>query len=292
MLIEPELSEIQLTKLTMVCSSKSPILFASTLSLWMLQLSIPELEKFLPRFSLTRNSVEFAIPLTQMINFFVGGVCFTLAYCLLASRSGGKLSLAENLLYLAAGFMVTTGHGIHTVCVILGPKISHLPEVDSLVDFLHEVVSHNMFVVGFFLLMVLVMAVEKTQFHYMHMLEKNAHYKSQVPNGNEHVPNGTRHVPNGTVQTMSTTKRVLLQWGFPSLFGIHSSIFSTMTGTEAVTVLFYIIIYMRFFSTYQELGLQRLLKAMDSDLQVFGSIAKAACIGLPILLAIKLIIIH
>lgn len=256
--------------LAMVCSSKSPILFVSTLSLWMLQLSMPLFDNFLPHLSLTRNSVEIAIPLNQILNIIVGGICFVSAYCLLASRSGGRLSLAENLLYLTTGFMITTGHGIHTVCVIVGAKISHLPEVDALVDFLHEVVSHNMFVGGFFSLMVLVVAVEKTQF-----LDMQA---NKPKNGN---------VPNGKVD--SNTRRILLQWFFPSIVGAYFSIFSTTTGTEAVTVLFYAVIYIYFFATYQELGLpvQRLLTAMDSDLQVFGSTVKAACIGL-LVLAIKL----
>lgn len=277
---------------TMVSSSKSPLLFVCTLSLWMVQLSMPVFEKSLPSLSFTRNSVEFTIPLTQILNFFVGGVCFILAYCLLASRSGGRLSLAENLLYLTTGFMITTGHGIHTVCVLLGARISHLPEVDALVDFLHEVVSHNMFVGSFFLLMVQVMAVEKAQFLYMLDLEKKAVAYEPPKNVNAtsnnsvngHVPNGKVHIMEVTKSSLTATiKRAMLHWLFPAIVGAYFSIFSTMTGTEAVTVLFYIVVYMYLFDTYQELGLQRLLTAMDADLQVFGSTVKAACIGLPVL---------
>lgn len=52
------------------------------------------------------------------------------------------------------------------MCVLMEPKVQSLASVFALVDLLHEVVSHNMFVSGIYCLMVLVMKTERDSLAY------------------------------------------------------------------------------------------------------------------------------
>lgn len=285
-------------------ANKSALFLLATFSLWMLQTTMPVFQKYFPTVTLARHSTHFHPPLTQLLNQLVGFLNYLSAYCLLHARAGGRLSLKDNLYFLAAGFLITAGHGMHSVCVMveeLGENVEKQPVIHVLVDFLHRVVSHNMFVGGMYFLIVLVVRTEVDQF-------RNASNK-KVDDVKVHLSEGTQNgniTQNGTqngnitvsrqVRQLSPSEKksggvtmwsVLLHWVFPLILGAYFSVFATMTGTVPITVLFYLAICAYTVATLQDMTFfSELLKR---DLLVLGTITKAACAGLPVL-AVRLLL--
>lgn len=192
--------------------------------------------------------------------------------------------------------MITNGHGMHAVCVMVEETGQLLqPQVNVLVDFLHEVVTHNMFVAGMYCMLGLILKTERDRLG-QKLGEKAGHtvngsIEKYEANDTKFLSCGERHEANTTKSLSGTSSRitlygVLMHWMWPLILGTYFSIFSTMTGTVTITVLFYIAVYSYTFATYQQLhvastgGFSRLL---GDDLLVFGIIAKASCVGLPVL---------
>ncbi len=267
-------------------------LMLSTLSLWILQTTMPVLQDFLPYLSLTTNSQQLAIPLAQALNQLVGLLTCLSAYCLLYQRAAGTLSLKTNLLFVTIGFCITTGHGMHTVCVLVEEKVLHQASIHALVDFLHEVVSHNMFVAGIYCLMGLLMKTERDSLTYK--LEK----KTDDSIRDVEVRNGDAKLSNGRPQDQKLSpgssnrqqsSGFLLLWAWPVVLGVYFTIFSTRTGTVPITVVFYLAVYAYTILTAFKLaegGLSsgEFISLLNKrELTVFGTIAKSSCIGLPVL---------
>jgi hypothetical protein len=261
----------------------------------------PVFQPLLPHLNLSWRGTPLQIPLTQSLVVVVGVICYLCAYSLLYLRSGGKVSLKNNLLFMIFGFMITYGHGMHSVCVMVEAKgeDSVSPSMAAYVDFLHEVVSHNMFVCGMYAIMMLIMKAEIDSFDYK--LQKKAD-KQETVSAKGHVAaakNGS--ITNGTAASSKTTdlhktavlhktgatmvQDFTLQWLWPVIVGMYFSIFSTMTGTVAITVIFYILVYMFAIHSRQKLhscGIS-LVGFLDSDLLVWATVVKAASVGLPVL---------
>lgn len=170
------------------------------------------------------------------------------------------------------------------------------------VDFLHEVVSHNVFVCGFYAMMVLIMKAEKDSFGYkVHKkIETQTGATANGPIGGP-IQNGTaassKIVSSSNIATFrktsvtfhsstcSTVYKFLLQWILPAIAGTYFSIFSAMTGTMAITVMFYILVYIYTILSCQQLHSSGIPMGafLDSELLVWATVAKAACVGLPVL---------
>ena len=298
-------------------AGKSAQLLVATLSLWILQTSMPVLEKYFPKLTVSRHSTEFSPPLSQLLNQFVGILDYLCAYCLLHACAKGRLGLRDNCLFLGVGFLIVSGHGMHSVCVSVErvKELSQAPEVLVLVDFLHEVVSHNMFVGGIYVLLALVMTTE------MHYFRSKTHKKTDICEASSgHYENATMdfsrkcirmessrkqvnvigqsktfqspvedNLSGGGISDVQTTAsshvnharnklllRMLFNWAFPLVMGLYFSIFATLTGTVPVTVLFYLGVYAYAVSV----GLTRL---WNEGIVVCSTVFKTACIGMPVL---------
>ena len=206
------------------------------------------------------------------------------------------MSLKSNLLFILLGYMITYGHGMHSVCVMVEEKgeSSVSPSMAVYVDFLHEVVSHNMFVGGIYAMMILIMKAEKDCF-----VQKTTE-KQTGATTNGHIVTSNGSPRNCKIATSNKTENLskvgatshsnasalqnfLLQWTGPVILGAYFSVFAGMTGTVPITILFYAFIY-----TYTILSCQNLdscggiptRAVVDSELFVWATVVKAACVGL------------
>ena len=340
--------------------ASSSLLLVGSLSLWMLQTTSPVLQAFLPHISVqwpwrndnnnatSNDSIEttttllLQVPVSQALGFAAGLLSYLAAYCLLwdrsgsgrsgtgRSNSGGRLSLQSNLLFLLFGVMVTYGHGMHAVCVMMEEERSSqanmqlLPGMAAYVDFLHRFVSHNMFVFGIYGLLALIMSVERDEFlRCMKMgVQREVGCKGSVVvasntsvcnSGNNSKETENRDVCNSGNNSKETENQVLraishhnrntvhfarvqiwntnsgivsfvLHWGWPLILGTYFSVFGGLTGTTAVTLLFYMFIYLHTIKTCRQLGVGLGEMACNDQLLVCGTVAKAAIVGMPVLL--------
>lgn len=257
------------------------LLLFSTLSLWMLQTSMPVLSQYLPTIGMASHPANsISVPVSLFLNQLVGVLHLVSAYVLLCTRAGGpggKLSPTNNILFIAFGFMVTHGHGMHAVCVIVESQVLHSinhGQVYALVNFLHRVVSHNMFVAGHYAMILLIMKAEKANLvHKMRAMKK--------------VDSLDQNQPTGWGIPWS-----LFHWTWPLVVGVYFSIFSTRTGTLLITIFFYLTIYGYTLATFLQLTATNIsfgefLEFLYQDLIVFRSIAVAAAVGMPALVVLS-----
>lgn len=267
--------------------ASASLLLLCTLSLWVLQTTMPAFQAYLPYISLSWSSTPLRIPLSQVLTYLAGLLCYLLAYCLMHERSGGKLSLKTNVLFLLCGYMVSYGQGMHSVCVMVEGKENSISDsMAAYVDFLHEVISHNMFVCGIYAMMMLVIKEERRS------LDFKPSKKPESANGAIKSASNLRNgrIPSSEVSMMflsgaSTVQNFLLKWTWPVFLGSYFSVFSFMTGTVAITVVFYMLIYSYSIYTCQQLNSSGipLGTVLDSELFVWATVVKAACVGLPAL---------
>ena len=273
--VAPPIAGTQLDKAMEV----SGALLLATLSLWILQTAMPSLERHLPELPpVTRHSTQLRLPLGQLLlNQLLGLLGCLCSYCLLRSRSGARrggaseLPLGSTLWFLVASFLVTTGHGVHTVCAIvegmLGAELT--PPLHALVDLLHEVTSHNMFVSGFFVMLALVAREEivgnKLAYGIVKKLDQNGDTSPAKPT---------------PTNPPSLLESVLLRWVCPIILGMYFSIFATRTGTVPITLLFYAAVL----CGHALLTLRGTLTGITArELLVYGVMVKSMCVGLPVL---------
>lgn len=254
------------------------LLLFSTLSLWMLQTSMPVLSQYLPAIGMASHPANISVPVSLFLNQLVGVLHLVSAYVLLCTRAGGvggKLSPTNNILFIAFGFMVTHGHGMHAVCVTVESLVLNHGQVYALVDFLHRVVSHNMFVAGHYAVILLIMKAEKANLVYkMRAMKK-------VDSLDQNQPTGGWGIPWS-----------LLHWTWPVVVGVYFSIFSARTGTLLITIFFYLTIYGYTLATFLQvtatnISFGEFLEFLYRDLIVFRSIGMAAAVGLPALVVLS-----
>ena len=166
---------------------------------------------------------------------------------------------------------------MHSVCVLVEATVLHLPVVHALVDFLHEVVSHNTFLCGFYLLIGQLMAVEQASFSYK--LDKK-----ESAGSSKHRPSSTG-LPG-----------IFLLFIWPVILGLNFAIFSTFTSTVPITTLFFLSVLAYTFTTASKLlnrglSLGELLSHLwnGEDLIVFGTMVKASFVGLLVIIAFRLL---
>lgn len=245
-------------------SSKTALLFVTTISLWIVHTAAPVCNHFLPTLHLSSSS-EIQLPWVQILNQLVGVAISLSAYSWLHTTLDGRVSLANTLFFLFCGYLVTTGHGIHTTCVVLQDVMSKDNELYNLIDFLHERASHNMFVGGFYAVITAVMMAEQNRT--MEWLKKG---KSNPQNSN------------------SFLHKAFFQWVWPLLLGSYFSIFACITNTVFVTLVFYACVIAHSLSMYKQLvstglSLSNIHALCGTQMLVFGTLAKTAVVGIPVL---------
>ena len=75
--------------------------------------------------------------------------------------NNGSLTFFMNVAFILAGFMLASGHGVHMACVTIQKQMSARNHLYELVYFLHEHWSHNMFLIGFYSLVFLLIWAER-----------------------------------------------------------------------------------------------------------------------------------
>ena len=211
------------------------------------------------------------------------------------------MSLKSNLLFILLGYMITYGHGMHSVCVMVEEKgeSSVSPSMVAYVDFLHEFVSHNMFVGGIYAMIILIMKAEKDCFVQKttekqtgatrngHIATSNGSLRNCTPNGISlsskiATTENLSKVGASSHSNVSALQDFLLQWTWPVILGVYFSIFAGMTGTVPITILFYAFIY-TYTIILDSCGGIPTRAVVDSELFVWATVVKAACVGLPTL---------
>ncbi len=236
-------------------------LFIATMSLWILFTTAPSFNEVLPLFSLQSEKETVTIPLAQALNQLVGAVISILSFALLQSVLNGKQSWIANASLLFFGYFVNAGHGIHAACVVSERLPTQGHQVFNLLHALHVQVSHNMFMGGYFgMLMVIMCAEIVTSLKYQQLKEK-----VEVEQ------------PRGLLQW-------LFQWVVPLPVGIYFSVFATRTATVLVTKVFYLTIalmYMVVYNKMSSLGLSAsdIYLFITTHMTIFHNIVKSVCIG-------------
>ncbi len=196
--------------------SKSCLSLSSTILLWFLHISMPLFNSILPTVTLPaavpNSTVEFIhIPSAQLLNLLVGLTTFLSAYSLLYVCAERNISLLTQFVFLTSGFFVTTGHGMHMVCVVMEEQMKETDKLFPLEYFLHEKLSHNLFIPGMFAVCGLIM---------------NAEMKSVLSRLRE------KKGKEGNTDKINSSSKLwinILLWIGPIFMGSYFSVFSTLT---------------------------------------------------------------
>ena len=182
-----------------------------TLILWVLQTSMPAIDKILPTLSIIYPpdaALLVRINSGQILNIFVGLGTFISFYCLFSTVSQRRKSSKETSthIFFVCQYLVMTGMGMHTVCVILEEEFGQTLDIEAvrLIHFLHEYLSHWMFMNGFYTSLFVIIFVEA---------------KPSTIKSKEVVS------PCG--------------WVWPLLMGLYLAVFSTLTSTSLPTAIFF-----------------------------------------------------
>ncbi len=262
--------------------SKSCLFLSSTILLWFLHISMPLFNSILPTVTLPaavpNSTVEFIhIPSAQLLNLLVGLTTFLSAYSLLYVCAERNISLLTQFVFLTSGFFVTTGHGMHMVCVVMEEQMKETDKLFPLEYFLHEKLSHNLFIPGMFAVCGLIM---------------NAEMKSVLSRLRE------KKGKEGNTDKINSSSKLwitILLWIGPIFMGSYFSVFSTLTGTVTATMVFYLLVYFFLFLSYHRLsslGVSSPFSLLHStEMVVCSSFAKAAIVGIPVIL-LKITLFH
>lgn len=145
------------------------------------------------------------------------------------------------------------------------------PILAAYVSFLHEIVTHNMFSGGFYVLMVVIMMVERDSYAY------KVQKKTDKSEGKS--DDATADSP-GPVNVLT----FLLRWVWPAVVGISVAIFATTTYSWITAAAFFMF---TLFYVVQGCGIPACLTIGDNMI-VSSTMAKASCVGL-VVIAVQLL---
>ena len=81
---------------------------------------------------------------------------------------------------------------------------------------------------------------------------------------------------------------VMFEWIFPVILGVYFPVFSSQTHTAAIVTMFYVLVFLHSVSTWRQLmktGCRgTICSLMGNDLMVLGTVLKASCVGLPVII--------
>ena len=214
----------------MLISSQKQGLLISIETLWIILTTLPQFDSHLPQI--------LSVPLTEIIAIFMGLVMIVCFYALLAVTFGGhsKIGLQTNLMFLLLTSLLAVGLGIHVSSVVIQNRISKSDAVYSLVvDYLHRLWSHNMFQVGYFgILLLLIWSEANRASSHPSITSKGNQKKGSVSTSDLHRE---RTVPSRTTAPPESANDVIT-WAWSVVTGVFYSIFANNTRTIPVTMIF------------------------------------------------------
>ena len=107
------------------------------------------------------NSSSIIISVSEMVALCLGVATMASMYVLYLVYSNGEAPCLQNLMFTGLVSITSAGYGMHIVCVTAQLQMSKNNQLDSLLDFVHERWSHNMFQFGIFGLLLLVIWTER-----------------------------------------------------------------------------------------------------------------------------------
>ena len=272
------------------------LLFVITIVLWIWQSSQPLLDGILPSISIGRKNL--VIPVSELVAQCIGVATMMFAYSLYSTCADHALSLLENLLFNVLAMVTVGGQSIHIACVIIQRQLDPTSAIYPLVDFLHEHWSHNMFLFGFFNILLLTIWAEKTSVLSQQQRgllknnfagnEDNKDSSSSSEESHNEEKSSLKHLK----QKRATSFAVLLvgvRWAWPVLIGVYFPVFAAMTSTKVITFLFFcttlvffLLIRLQFFSE----SFSTFCKKCELELIILGSLTKASVVGILTLLVL------
>lgn len=251
-------------------SSQVAFLLATTAIFWMWQTSQPVFDKSLPFLNISNgefhfreavkadekvNSDAIIVSVSELIAVFVGVATVASVYSLYSVCSDGQATFWQNMAFIILASLTSSGYGMHSACVIAQLQMTRDSELYSLLDFLHERLSHNMFQFGIFSLLILIVWVERP--YYRITCTKSSGNENSLasrPAGvarNQRIAQ-TQYTCTGIAKTVKTMedmgglKRLWLKWFGPLTMGLFTAISSNRTETGGVALTFYISIIVSF----------------------------------------------
>lgn len=109
------------------------------------------------------NSSSVIISVSEIVALCLGVATMASLYVLYLACSDDKATCLQNLMFTGLVSITSAGYGMHVVCVIVQLQLSKNNQLESLLDFVHERWSHNMFQFGIFSLLLLVIWAEKPE---------------------------------------------------------------------------------------------------------------------------------
>lgn len=267
-------------------SSQVAFLLATTAIFWMWQTSQPVFDKSLPFLNISNgefhfreavkadekvNSDAIIVSVSEVIAVFVGVATVASVYSLYSVCSDGKATFWQSMAFIILASLTSSGYGMHSACVIAQLQMARDNELYSLLDFLHERWSHNMFQFGIFSLLLLILWVERPYF--------------TILSGNDNSPAPKPKVAKTvkTVEDMGVLKRMWLRLFGPLFMGLFTAISSNRTETGGVALTFYISVIASFILLikYHKPSLE--VRLFFTNYITVGFFVTSAIVGLPTL---------
>ena len=259
-------------------------LLTSTNLLWMWQSAQPVLDEFLPFLDISEDGFQLKpaasllirqneiadsnssilISVSEIIAMYVGVATVVSLYYLFWLCTEGRAKFWQNVAFILLASLASAGYGLHAVCVIAQLHISRDNPLYTLLNFMHERWSHNMFQFGMFGLFLLVVWSEKPR--RMKTVTKRFH-----------------SVSSALSWFPCNCSAVLYSMGGIAI-GLFMSIFSNHTDTWYIALTFYISIYASIYLFMKLLKYgERELFLLFCEYHMLGFYVTVATSGLPAL---------
>lgn len=251
----------------------------------MLLTDSPAYRSAFPEVSLRWQTHLLRLASFQLVSFVLTQLCALLVCGLLYDAAGGQPRRVVLSLLLVSTLQY--GLGFHDICVMVeaagtgegeGEGNAMSSSLAALVDFWHEMVSHNMFVGSFHLLLLLAMRLEREQQQSVAARSKKTDER------------------NGDINTTQDTSQwallfCLLEWVLSAVVGRHFALYSLRTSTWVITLLYFAaVLVMRFTSSSSSSnpshGATHVAPPLSQRQQqqpVSDIMTKVALVGIPIL---------
>ena len=140
--------------------TKVCLLLSSFTTFWIWQIVQPILDEHLPLINIGPHT-NLTLPLSEVISQYLGAGTLLSGYTLYSTVNYGQRSFGMNAAFMLPAFMVASGHGVHVACVTIQIQMTKNEPLYALVYFLHEHWSHNIFLMGFYGLVLLLIWAER-----------------------------------------------------------------------------------------------------------------------------------
>ncbi len=273
------------------------LLLLSILVLWECYTSSPSLDHLFPYIRVSKSYSDVYISLSEVMAMFLAFIVAILCYCLFWKIAEGCVSLIENLALLSCACVLCSGSGLHIACVTAETNIRDLgltvESLSALLNFIHEYLSHNSMLFGFFGMMLFITWKET-----VHVSIANSDHKKDKHENTTGINNTLkqRKLRSDSVPSLNIVKpinrprplglfyglynNVVIPWILPLQAGIFLSVFSRRTSTEIITTCFYVGILVIMTLARSK---RSLIGVLNSELTVLSVMVKTALVGLPAL---------